>query len=182
MTRRTLSFSEDDMQDMEAMYRNGYSTAEIADKYGCLPGSVWSRLKKRGVEMRRVGFKRPKPSIHSHGYIIYDGEYVHRIVAAAWLDRELKENEVVHHKNGDVTDNRPCNLEVCASNAEHLSEHHVVFWTEEKKEQLRRMTERGVTASEAARRFGVTMAAIYNQRRWLNRPRPSRAKNAQEAA
>jgi HNH endonuclease len=36
--------------------------------------------------------------------------YVHRIVAAAWIGRELKKDEQVHHRNGDRLDPRHTNL------------------------------------------------------------------------
>lgn len=37
-------------------------------------------------------------------------EYVHRIVAAAIMGRELKSEEQVHHRNADKLDPRPGNL------------------------------------------------------------------------
>jgi hypothetical protein len=62
--------------------------------------------------------KRPDhPDSDSRGYV-----YEHRLVAAEKIDRAIRENEHVHHKNGKKTDNRPENLEVLTI-AEHRARH-----------------------------------------------------------
>lgn len=48
--------------------------------------------------------------------------YEYRLVAAAKIGRPLSKNEIVHHVNGDHTDNRPENLEVMTQ-SQHLKEH-----------------------------------------------------------
>ena len=52
------------------------------------------------------------------------GPYIleYRLMAESMIGRSLRKNEVVHHKNGDATDNRPENLEVMTAQ-EHARLH-----------------------------------------------------------
>ena len=66
-------------------------------------------------------------SVTSHGYIVIRVGlkylYEHRINAEKKIGRSLKRNEIVHHIDGNRTNNHPDNLLVVAGNANHYVYH-----------------------------------------------------------
>lgn len=60
---------------------------------------------------------------HDMGYVKINGVYEHRIVATKMLGRQLKPNEIVHHRNGIRTDNRPENLFIFPDTQSHIKYH-----------------------------------------------------------
>lgn len=63
--------------------------------------------------------KRPDhPDADCRGYV-----YEHRLVAAEKLGRLLRSGEVVHHIDGDKTNNAPANLQVHRSGNVHRHQH-----------------------------------------------------------
>lgn len=69
----------------------------------------------------REGRLRTSPGCKS--YKKYLGVHVHRIVAADKLGRKLKKGEIVHHKDENIHNNHPDNLEVLASQSDHARHH-----------------------------------------------------------
>lgn len=99
-------------------------------------------LKREGCPMRPRGAPGSRNGSYKGGRVVDRDGYVlilapehpnatkagyvreHRLVAEQMLGRHLRPEEVVHHKNHDKSDNRPDNLEVYASQQEHVSAGH----------------------------------------------------------
>lgn len=108
-----------------------------------------------GVEITRKGLRcktcawddrksnsRQKKSISSKGYVVIGGHqshsnsrgngqiFEHTLVMSAYKDRPLRDDEIVHHKNGDRTDNRIENLELCSNKKQPPGQRieDLVFW------------------------------------------------------
>lgn len=58
------------------------------------------------------------PSADPRGYV-----YEHRLVAEETIGRFLIDNEVIHHIDGDKTNNDPSNLHVFPNQSEHMHHH-----------------------------------------------------------
>jgi len=59
------------------------------------------------------------PNCGKQGYVA-----CHRLVMEKHIGRFLKKNEVVHHINSDLLDNRIENLELCESHGKHTRDKH----------------------------------------------------------
>jgi hypothetical protein len=68
---------------------------------------VWTYTKTASIKPYVFAIVPEHPNAYAHGYVLE-----HRIVMENALGRLLEADEVVHHKNGDKTDNRLENLEL----------------------------------------------------------------------
>ena len=53
----------------------------------------------------------------------YQVVYLHRVIAEQTIGRKLRPGELVHHRDGDKTNNSPENLVVCSSASVHRQYH-----------------------------------------------------------
>lgn len=145
---------------------------EAAELLGCSRSAIDRWCRRLGLSTQRTGPRAG--ALHpgwKHGIRIRKGyryvyvpsqdgrrgKYVaeHRLVMEAAIGRPLERSEVVHHVNGDPLDNRPENLWMFPSNAEHL------------RHELMGRTPNWTAAGLEAIRLGVEKAA-RNRRRTAN--------------
>lgn len=113
-------------EELAKCYADGQSIGTIARALGTSQTAVRGALLRSGIELRRVGARNGSANHQfKGGTVTYDNGYVsvrgarkaphqHRLIAEQAIGRKLRSTEVVHHINGDKTDNRNSNLLVCS--------------------------------------------------------------------
>jgi len=125
--------------------------------------------------------------VMKNGYIrVYDpnhpnataGGYVleHRKIMADHLGRPLREDEIVHHINGDTTDNRKENLKL-STRQKHASYHgsrrkYNRAWTPEEDSLLEALWSKDIPKKEIEPQFDRSWTALKIRARQLKVRRP----------
>jgi hypothetical protein len=137
--RRTLNLPVEAEQVRRFCHRHGlpvrHPGADPGDKNPAWNGG---RIVHRG----RVRAYRPDhPAAHNNHV------WEHRLVMEAAIGRYLTRSEVVHHVNGDGTDNRIENLRLYSNNRDHLADTlkgQCPKWTEEGRRLILEGVQRGI--------------------------------------
>lgn len=127
-------------EQVRAWAAEGLALSEIARRIGTKHQTVAKFLRERNIPYQRFERKGPNNpawrggrQVDKTGYVlVWQPEHPeanrhgcvreHRLVMERKLGRPLHPGEVVHHLDGNKANNDPSNLEVFASNGEHLAQ------------------------------------------------------------
>lgn len=155
---RFAPWTKERIQRMVGFYRSGLSVAKTAQKMHANRHTVRKYLQQTGIPIlfyfEATGKVEQNPNWKGGRHV---GEYVyvrypdhphckrcgyileHRLVMEKHLGRHLRPGEVVHHCNGKKHDNRIDNLELFATNGEHLAAElkgRCPKWTEDGRKRI----------------------------------------------
>lgn len=97
----------------------------IMPKWGGQFGEINGQW-KGGRVLASNGYILIRVGVNHHLSDVRGYAYEHRIVAEQKIGRRLESGEVVHHKDGDKTNNNPDNIDVFPSISHHSFEHRKV--------------------------------------------------------
>lgn len=148
---RSLNQKQD--ADISELYVLGKSQKALAKQYNVGRSQIRKSLRRTGTStFGRKGQSMEKNPAWKGGRRLSKDGYVqiriqnqrgyvleHRFVMEKILGRPLKKEEVVHHKNGILADNRPENLLLFSSNGVHLGCERIGMipkWTEDGRRRI----------------------------------------------
>jgi hypothetical protein len=165
--RRTGRIGRENYDRLADRIQAGATAIELGKEFDVFPETIRKFARRRGLTIQRHDQSMENhPSwtggttVDRGGYILKrvesEGQYgyliralrhgdsrgyapVHRIVMHDKLGRALQPGEVVHHIDGDVKNNHPDNLDLYASNGEHLADTlkgRVPNWSPEGKARM----------------------------------------------
>jgi len=128
-------------EELQSRLDAGETMASIGRSYGVTGQAVhWfvnHHKLRRGTKPSAIG-NRIKATIHSTGRFTDQWGYImvrtssragalaytpeHVLIAEQMLGRKIERGEIIHHINGNKSDNRPENLHIC-SRKEHMTIH-----------------------------------------------------------
>ena len=134
--RKMSKFYKKSKELYEYLYiKNRLSLKQIAHKFGLNDASLYCHFKRIGIQTRpqKTSMKNGSESVNwrggvylADGYLrLSSGKMVHRILAERVLRRRLKENEVVHHIDGDRANNKNNNL-LITTKSYHMWLHRMI--------------------------------------------------------
>lgn len=124
--------------DIAARYCNGETIAELALAYGVSRPTLAKALDRQGIERRPPKPRKGRLAGPSNpawkggrrrrgdGYWLVctnEGDRLeHRVVMEKQIGRRLREDEIIHHRDGNKDNNDPSNLELMTQSAH--ARHH----------------------------------------------------------
>lgn len=142
MSYKHLFTDKQEIEICDLYFKNKMNQRQIAKQVGCCQSTVGRITKRKGYKARnhlgQCGEHNPNWRggrwVKVHKYImVYNPSHPycdcrgymqeHRLVMEKHLGRFLTQQEVTHHMNGDIQDNRIENLRLFSCSVDHLDWH-----------------------------------------------------------